>query len=133
MPGEWEYDSRMSERLPVLVPARPFFSLGDLWWDGQGGYRGSEGSTVLRDPSVTEGGAGALIADAEELGPRLEALGMCLMWTMLGEKWVVGVDRSVETPVQVFSQVARLGPDDGPVQFTERVFFDRYDLEQGPR
>ena len=132
MLGEWEYDSCMSESLPVLVPARPFFALGDLWWDGQGGYRGSEDRTVLRDPSVTEGGAGALIGDAEELGPRLGRLGMCLIWTLVGEKGVVGVDRSVETPVLVFSQVARLGPD-GLVEFSERVFFDQYDLDQGPK
>ena len=130
MLGEWEYDACMSERRPVLVPARSLLDAGDLWWDGQGGYGGSGGRTIFRDPSATEGGAGALIADADALLPLLEELGLAVMWTLLGEKWVVGVDRSEETPALVFSQVARMGAD-GVIQFGKRVFFDHHDLARG--
>ena len=84
--AEWEYDASLTRNSSVMVPARRFFSCGDLWWDGRDGYGVSDGRTVFRDPSVTEGGPASLVADAQDLLRRLESMGRCLIWTMLGPK-----------------------------------------------
>ena len=123
--AEWEYDASLPDSFSVTVPAREFFSFGDLWWDGQDGYRVFDGRTVFRDPSVTEGGAATLIADAQDLAHRLKAMERCLIWTMWGEKIILGgsIDRS--HPLRTFSQVAHMRKD-GSVEVSDRVFFEDY-------
>ena len=128
---EWEYDASVPRYFHMVVPARTFFSPADLWWDGQDGYRLTNGRTVFRDPSVTEIGAASLIADADELLNRLDKLGMCLIWTLLGEKWILGGRDDRETPRRTFSQIARL-KEDGSLHVGERVFFDDYGADIGP-
>ncbi len=128
---EWEYDASVPRDFHMVVPARTFFSPADLWWDGQDGYRLTNGRTVLRDPSVTEAGTASLIADADELINRLDKLGMCLIWTLIGEKWILGGRDDRETPRRTFSQIARL-KEDGSLHVGERVFFDDYDADRGP-
>ena len=128
---EWEYDASVPRYFHMVVPARTFFSPADLWWDGQDGYRLTNGRTVFRDPSVTEAGTASLIADADELLNRLDKLGMCLIWTLLGEKWILGGRDDRETPIRTFSQIARL-KEDGSLHVGERVFFDDYDADRGP-
>ena len=126
--GEWEYDASLSQSFGLIVPAREFFSPGDLWWDGRDGYGIPGGLTVFRDPSMTEGGTACLVADADDLPRRLESLGQSLVWTMLGEKIILG--GSHDAPRRTFSQVARLRAD-GSVQVGDRVFFDDYDQDTG--
>ena len=128
---EWEYDASVPRYFHMVVPARTFFSPANLWWDGQDGYRLTNGRTVFRDPSVTEAGTASLIADADELLNRLDKLGMCLIWTLLGEKWILGGRDDRETPTRTFSQIARL-KEDGSLHVGERVFFDDYDAGRGP-
>ncbi len=127
----WEYDASVPRNFHMVVPARTFFPPGDLWWDGQDGYRLANGRTIFRDPSVTEEGTASLIADADELLDRLDKLGMCLIWTLLGEKWILGGPDDRETPRRTFSQIARL-EEDGSLHVGERVFFDDYDTDRGP-
>lgn len=115
----------------MLVPAREFFSPNDLWWDGRDGYRLLSGRTVFRDPSITEGGPASLLADADDLPERLERLGLRLIWTLLGEKWILGGSHDRQTPRRTFSQIAYLA-EDGSVHVGERVFFDDYDRDTGP-
>jgi len=110
------------------VPAKEFFLSGDLWWDGRDGFGVPDGRTVFRDPSVTEGGTACLVADADDLPHRLESVGLSLIWTMLGEKIILGGSR--DAPRRTFSQVARLRAD-GSVQVGDRVFFDDYDEDTG--
>ncbi len=62
---EWEYDASLPRQFHMIVPARTFFSPRDLWWDGRDGYRLVDGRITFRDPSVTEDGPAALIADAK--------------------------------------------------------------------
>ncbi len=128
---EWEYDASVPRDFHMVVPARTFFSPADLWWNGQDGYHLANGRTVFRDPSVTEEGTASLIADADELLDRLDKLRMCLIWTLLGEKRILGGPDDRETPRRTFSQIARL-EEDGSLHVGDRVFFDDYDADRGP-
>ena len=119
--AEWEYDASLPRKFSVVVPARRFFSCGDLWWDGRDGYGVSGGRTVFRDPSVTEGGPLSLVADAQDLLRRLESMGRCLIWTMLGEKIILGGSWDDSFPRRIFSQVALMNAD-GSVTASDRVF-----------
>ena len=129
---EWQYDASVPRNFHMFVPARKFFSPADLWWDGKDGYRLTNGRTVFRDPSVTEVGLAALIVDNDELLSRLDKLGMCLIWTLLGEKLILGTPHDKPTPRRTFSQIARL-KEDGSLHVGERVFFDDYDTDTGPK
>ena len=130
--GGWEYDASISKSFPLFVPDRIFFSQANLWWDGQDGYRLVNGKTIFRDPSVTEVGPASLIADTDALLNQLEKLGMCLIWTLLGQKWVLGGPHDWQTPILTFSQIARL-EEDGSLHVGERVFFDDFDTkDRGP-
>ena len=128
---EWEYDASLPRNFHMFVPARTFSLVADLWWDGRNGYRLANGKTVFRDPSVTEVGPAALVADADELAKLLDKLEMCLIWTLLGEKWVVRNHHKRETPISTFSQIACL-QEDGSMHFGQRVFFSDYDSDRGP-
>ena len=128
---EWGYDSSVPRNFDMVVPARTFFSLADLWWDGKDGYRLGNGKTVFRDPSVTEAGTTSLIADADELLDRLDKLGMCLIWTLLGKKLILGGLHDTQTPRRTFSQIALF--KDGSLHVGERVFFDDYHRDTGPK
>ena len=121
--AEWEYDASLTRSFSVMVPARRFFSDEDLWWDGRGGYGVPDGPTVFRDPSITNGGSSTLIADAQELLERLESMGRCLIWTVLGEKIILGGSWDDPFPRRTFSQVALLHGD-GSVDVSDRVFRD---------
>lgn len=129
---EWEYDASLPRNFHMLVPARAFFSPPDLWWNGQDGYRLIRGRTVFRDPSITEAGPTSLLVDANDLVERLNLLGLRLIWTLLGEKWILGGPHDRQTPRRTFSQIACLG-EDGSLHVGERVFFDDYDQDTGSR
>ncbi|NQT92327.1 MAG: hypothetical protein HQ559_06170 [Lentisphaerae bacterium] len=128
----WEYDASVAGNFHMTVPARLLFSPADLRWNGQDGYRLVTGSTVFRDPSVTEKGPTSLLVDADDLLERLNKLDLLLVWTLLGEKWILGGAHDSSTPQRTFSQVAHLS-EDGSLQIGERVFFVDYDQDTGPR
>lgn len=128
---EWEYDASLLQNFHMLVPARAFFASRNLWWDGRDGYRLVHGRTVFRDPSVTEGGPRALIGDTDDLLKRLDTLGLCLIWTLLGEKRIIGDRHDAATPCRTFSQIARLA-DDGSVEVGKLVIFEDYYKDTGP-
>ena len=129
---EWEYDASLPRNLHMFVPIRTFFAVADLCWNGRNGYRLAAGETIFLDPSVTKEGPAALLADADELADLLEKLEMCMIWTLLGEKWILGGRNDWETPRRTFSQIARL-EEDGSLCIGERVFFDDYDADRGPK
>ncbi len=127
--SEWEYDSSLPASIYFHVPARAFFHAGPLWWNGVDGFSTPDGKTVFRDPSASEGGPATLVADIDELLPRLEKLGCRLVWTLLGEKYVLG-GNSGDIPRITYSQTAYLSKDGG-ITIGDRVFFDDYDKDQG--
>jgi len=129
---EWEYDPTHQENFQLLVPSRDFFSPSDLWWNGLTGFKVLDGRTVFEDPSASEGGPSALMADADDLLERLNKLGSRLIWTLLGEKLILGGrDMFERRPQRLFCQVAVL-KEDGSIQFGDRAFFDDYDQDTGP-
>ena len=129
---EWEYDATLLSSMHMFVPVRTFFAVADLSWNGRNGYRLAAGETIFLDPSVTKEGPAALLADADELADLLEKLDMSLIWTMLGEKWILGGRNDGETPRRTFSQIAHL-EEDGSLCIGERVFFDDYGIDRGPK
>lgn len=131
VPSEWEYDATLPHNLYIQVPARTLFAAGDLWWNTRDGFGIPGGRTLFQDPSVTESGPGALIADADDLWNRLDHGGYQLIWTLLGEKLIVGEPRRESRPYRTFSQVARLHKS-GRLQTSELSFFEKYDESVGP-
>lgn len=128
---EWEYDASLLQYFSILVPARAFFSQNDLWWNGRDGYCLANDRTVFCDPSIKEAGPASLLVDAEELLKQLNRLGMRLIWTLLGEKIIIGGPHFEQTPRRTFSQLAYL-EEDGSVHVGERIFFDDYNRDTGP-
>jgi hypothetical protein len=128
--AEWEYDASLPQNYHMLLPARSFFSPGDLWWDREGGYGHVNGRLLFKDPSIKEAGPSALIADADDLHERLKKLGLKLIWTILGEKWILGSSITKPGPRRIFSQVAYLN-EDGSLNIGDRVFFEDYDKDTG--
>jgi len=126
---EWEYDGTLPSSITFHVPARAFFKAGPLWWNSVDGFSTPEGKRVFRDSSASEGGPATLLADKDELLGRLEKLGYRLVWTLLGEKYVLG-DHASDTPRVTYSQTAVLNKD-GFLSVGDRVFFDDYDKDQG--
>ena len=126
---EWEYDSSIPRNFTMIVPARAFFSLGDLWWNGKDGYGIIGGTTIFRDPSVTESGPSSLLVNADELQERLRKLGFRLVWTLLGEKIIMNGPRD-NFLGRTFSQTACLG-EEGSLKTGKRVFFDDYKQNTG--
>lgn len=122
---EWEYDVSQ-DNVSALVPARLFFDRDDLWWDGQAGYqRISDGRRVFLDPSLCLSGPPALLVDEEYLMTRLREMDRCLIWTLLGGKWMLGgtMKQSERPPMRTFSQVACMGAD-GTIRESDLAFFD---------
>lgn len=128
---EWE-DASLAGRFHMCVPARVFFSAEDLWWDGHDGYRNVNDRTVFRDPSVTQAGSSALLADAEELSLRLEKLGLSVIWTLLGEKMVRGNGFENCRPRRIFCQIARLRTN-GSTQASKITFFEHEEERDASR
>jgi hypothetical protein len=126
---EWEYDSSLPNSIYFHVPARAFFEAGSLWWNGVDGFSTPEGKTVFRDPSASEGGPTTLLADLDDLLLRLKKLGYRLIWTLLGEKYVLG-EEAHGTPRVTYSQTAYLN-EDGAILVRDRIFFDDYNKDQG--
>ena len=115
----------------MLVPAKAFFTLSDLWWNGKNGYKNGEGKNVFFDPSTAHYKSRALIADIDELLRILERQEQRLIWTLLGEKWILGGRHDTPSPRRTFSQIALLEKD-GSIKIGDRVFFDNYDKDTEP-
>jgi hypothetical protein len=118
---EWEYDPTLPASIHLEVPTKKFFSSADLWWNGTNGFATLSGKTVFCDPHAREGAPAALLADIDELVPRLDKLGYRLVWTMLGEKNILG-DRTDKSSPLCYSQRAVLN-EDGSVTVRKRAFF----------
>lgn len=129
---EWQYDGTLDKSLQIKVPAKQFFIQNGLEWNGNDGFSYPSGRTVFRDPHASEGGKSALIVDADELPKILHKLGYRLLWTLLGEKWVLG-QRHDEERLQsfIYSQTAYL-EEDGTVNIGKRRFDTDYGCDAGP-
>jgi hypothetical protein len=122
--AEWEYDASLPQSIYIPVPARVLFEPGDLWWNGKDGFLNGNGQTVFRAPNVTEAGPPALFADSDDLLPRLARIKKRLIWTLLGEKWILRGRDDKPRPSCTFSQTAML-EEDGSLRCSALAFFDR--------
>jgi len=129
--AEWKYDASFPGNRYLLVPSPIFFSSGDLWWNARDGYRLLNGRTIFRDPSLIKNGPRSLIADFGNLIARLDRLGLGLIWTLLGEKIILGGTHDTQRSRRTFSQTAYIR-EDGSLYIGERVFFDDYNKDIGP-
>jgi hypothetical protein len=126
---EWEYDGSLPGSIDFHVPGRVFFEADPLWWNGVDGFSKADGKTVFRDPAASGGGPATLLADIDDLLPRLKSLGYRLVWTLLGEKLVIS-DKTRGRNRVTYSQTAFLDKD-GTVVVGDRVFFKDYEKDQG--
>ncbi|MBZ5672399.1 MAG: hypothetical protein LAO04_22090 [Acidobacteriia bacterium] len=129
--AEWEYDASLPRNLHIPVPARVFFEPGDLWWNGQDGFLQEHGETAFRAAGVTEPGPSALIVNYDDLLQRLKRINKRLIWTLLGEKIILGGPHDTVSPRCTFSQVATLN-EDGSIRSSELTFFEDYQQATGP-
>ena len=132
--AEWQYDTSFKD-YHLNLPARVFFSGRDLWWNGRDGFRVVAGETVFRDPKMVSPDApSSLLVEGEYLRRILRNHGLRLIWTLLGERWILGggFSRADDLPSpRTFSQVGYLD-EEGEVKVRERVFFDDYEQDCGP-
>jgi len=103
--SSWEYDATLPSSIYLQVPTTKFFSQNDLWWNDSDGFATADGKTVFFDPRLVHGGPPTLLADINDLLPRLDKIGCQLVWTLLGEKRVLG-DTARTTPRICYSQLA---------------------------
>jgi hypothetical protein len=129
--GEWEYDASLPHSLYINAPARIFFTLADLWWNGVDGFA-SNSRTVFRDPTIIERGPSSLLCDVDDLRARLDRLGLTIIWTLLGEKIILGGRHDGPSLNRTFSQVGLLSSS-GSIRASKIAFFEKYDDSTGPR
>jgi hypothetical protein len=127
---EWEYDATLPSGVYLQVPTKKFFGPRDLLWNGTDGFATPDGKTVFFDPQFRFGKPVALVADIDDLLMRLEKIGCRLVWTLLGEKCVLGGEDR-DTPRITYSQLAWL-TDTGMVRVGKRRFFEDYYQDKGP-
>ena len=87
---------------------------------------------MFLDPSVGLEGPSILMADVAHLATKLREVDRCLIWTLLGRKWLLGgsIRESERTPIRTFSQVAWMDVE-GAIQESDLVFFDNPNDETG--
>jgi len=67
----------------------------------------------------------------DELLQRLRRINKRLIWTLLGEKLMIGGPDDRRSPRCKFSQVAMLN-EDGSIRFSELAFSDEHQQATGP-
>ena len=131
----WEYDASTVTHT-IRVPSKRFFDK-TLRWDGKGGFRKGDGTSVFLDPSFQTVDPSALLANVEFLDCKLTEMEMGLVWTLVGERRLMNTDfvRNLTAdellPYTTFSQLGwRV---DRSNHYADLVVFDNYEENSGPR
>lgn len=85
------YDCSVDESIHIKLPARWLcnrMKLKPTNTDGE--YSDSTGEVIFKDPSACEKGPGLLLASKKKLIAFLSEQGYDILWTVLGEKGVIG-------------------------------------------
>lgn len=127
--AEWSYDGSLPNSIYIHVPTKELFVGETLHWDGVGGFRNAKEAPVLRDPRFQFGGHPCLIGQWQFLNQHLERTGHRILWTLLGEKRILG-DNDPDSPRFVHSQLGWLNNEQG-VEVSDRVFFEDYEEKTG--
>src|SRR5262249_28541943 len=105
----YDEDGFQQGSIVIHLPAREFFDGERLRWDGLSGYSTRDGGLRFLDPSLTEPGQSALLVDRGYLLGYLRRKELALVWTVLGEKLVIG--HGAEAPRLAFSRAHILAQD----------------------
>jgi hypothetical protein len=90
MPSAFEYDFSTAEPVSAIVPA-PYLVRGmNLIWRPPYRFADAAGRTVVFCPRTEESEPRALLVEANALHAFLEREDLCILWTLLGEKNIVG-------------------------------------------
>jgi hypothetical protein len=104
-----KYDAYQEENIYFSLPARRFFEAEPLLWNRTNGYLSGDGVLRFLDPSIVEPGPSALLVDPSFLYKFLSDHG--IVWTVLGEKLIVGDHENMRPPRLVYNRVYTLGPN----------------------
>ena len=104
----YEYNAYEEESISIHLPARCFFDDHSLRWNRASGYLSADGQLRFFDPSVVEPGPSALLVDSDFLQDFLSKHNLSIVWTVLGEKLIIG---AFDSPRLVYSRAHMLGPD----------------------
>ena len=84
-------DRSMDDSLRICLPGKELAEGLGLRWSGvEGRFVDRDGRLAACDPSVFEPGPGALVVRGDLLNPYLSDNGLELVWTVLGEKQLIG-------------------------------------------
>jgi len=85
------FDCSVDESYTIILPSKLIIERMGLQWKGvEGSYFNSNGKLVAFDPSVKESGPGVLLVDREAFLSFLSDNNYAVLWTILGEKQLVG-------------------------------------------
>lgn len=88
---EDNYDCSIEETVRLKTPSKLLVEMMQLHWKGEeGSYYNKGGHLVCFDPSVSETGPSTLLFNKEYLLEFLNKSGLEVVWTLLGEKAVIG-------------------------------------------
>lgn len=106
------FDCSLDDTVNIQLPAAELVGWMGLTWRGKEGYFvNSQGANIAFDPSVFEAGPSAVVVDRAQLVEMLEAQGLALMWTVLGEKRVLIPHGGHRTAPHIIGGFYRLAND----------------------
>ncbi len=91
------FDCSTDETVHVFLPAKAIADSMTLDWQGcEGRYFDQSGNLIAWDPSVKSPGPGALLINRDVFLKFLDDSGYDILWTILGEKNIIGGSMSHE-------------------------------------
>ena len=92
------YDCSISETINIYLPAKWIADNMGLRWHGvEGHFFNNKGNLIAFDPSIETSGPGALLINRDVFLKFLNDNGYDVLWTLLGEKNLIGGDMSPES------------------------------------
>ena len=105
------YDCSIDDTIGIYLPARWIADQMGLRWNGVGSdFFDDNGNLMAFDPSVQVSGPGALLMNRDALERFLLDNGYDIIWTVIGEKNVIGVSIS-RSRLELSGTYRRRGPD----------------------
>jgi len=111
------YDCSIDETIKIYLPAKWIVDNMCLCWNGvEGHFYDNQGNLIAFDPSVRTPGPGALLINRDVFLKFLNDNGYDILWTILGEKNIIG---------------SRLSPEDwkGRLELTSTYRIHQHNLE----
>lgn len=85
------YDCSIDNTISIDIPAKEIVNKMELSWNGcEGEWYNKNGDLVAFDPSTRTAGSGALLINKEVFIKSLNEQGHDVLWTILGEKQLIG-------------------------------------------